>query len=138
MSNERVFMIDIESLQQIQSLSLTQWASFILALIMMFLAIYFRNKEYFQLVWPVLFLMGLHVVVFYFIAEIYVYCGYDLGSNLYPFPNFSFRDWSAVLRLHTQTSIIIIIVTRYIESRQRNEKYEETLKILKRNGGGTT
>jgi len=104
----------------------TQWFSFIISILIMSLSLYWRKKEYFYLIFPVLFLSGLHMFLFYSL--------YGLTSHTPT--EFSFHTWSQALRLHTQLSILIIMFTRHSQMKELRRKQQETLEVLKKNGNG--
>lgn len=107
----------------------TQWVSLSIGIIVMIMAVASRNRNYFQLIFPVLFLMGFHTTLFYVTFIIAQSVGYNPDV-------FSFHNWSQVLRIHTQLSILIIMITRHYQTKVRREKEHETLEILRINGNG--
>lgn len=104
----------------------TQWFSFVIAVAIMALALWWRRKEHFRLIFPVLFLIGFHIFLFYAFY----------GFRLYLWDGFQFHIWSQVLRLHTQLSILLVMFTRHFQMKAMREQQRQTLEVLRKNGNG--
>jgi len=112
-------------------MSITQIASWILGLVTIICSLKLRKSRSLYSIYPIFVILGFHYFLFY--SGVFFYSTIlGFSTDIVPFVNFSFEDWSPVMRIHTELSILMILVIRFIEDKNLEKQFEKNLKSLMR------